>query len=276
VDADGTLYLHVNKKVLYRVTALGDLESVLTNTKARTVNDMKCGPDGYIYFARDRNFIYRVQLTGTESGEQKAFEEFASGAPASIKYFDFDANQNIFAGGTKTGLLCIYPDGTSEALGVFEDYDIYSLRVFEQSVYAAALYTGDDSTATAAGIWKMDIQPDGSGVSDPDLILDWADTGEYADALFSDINFDENGVMYIATNGGPDGVLDPILMRTPEGEVDTFYKGGLLQAIIYDLVWSQDLEEPKLYYLRDIGEPTEYEIHRLYMAADGAPQYGRL
>ncbi|MBN2104274.1 IPT/TIG domain-containing protein [bacterium] len=272
VDANGTLYLHVNKKDLYRVTELGDLELLIGNTKPRSVNDMKAGPDGYLYLARDRNFIYRVQLTGEEAGEEKEFEEFAAGAPGNIKSFDFTEDLNILAGGAKTGLIRIYPDGTSEALGVFEDLDIQSLRVYDQSVYVAALYGGDDPAVPDAGIWKTDIPGNGSGAGEQILVLDWAETGDFSETQFSDINFDINGTMYVATDGGPDRSLDPILMLTKDGEVDTFYKGGLLHGAAYDLVWGQDA---RLYYLIDIGDVTVYEIYRLGMAAGGAPQYGR-
>jgi len=270
VDADGNLYCHVDKKDLYQITPLGDFELVIDNTSPRSVDDMKVGPDGYIYFARDRSYIQRALLEG--EGVDRDFEDFGDGIRGNLKCFDFDVNLNIFAGGTKTGLYIIKPDASAENLGVYDDYEMKALRVFDNAVYVAAVYMGDDATKPAAGVWKTDIVSTDGQVGDITLVLDWSDTGEHAESVITDINFDADGVLYIATDSGPDNLLDPIVMVSPDGTVDTFYKGGLLEGIIYDLVWGNDAG---LYYLRDIGDVNLYEIHRLKMAADGAPEYGR-
>ncbi|MFC1569275.1 IPT/TIG domain-containing protein [bacterium] len=268
--SDGTLYLHVDKKDLYRVTPLGDMELVIDNTKPKSVYDMKVGPDGYIYFARDRNYIQRALLEG--DGVEREFEDFGDGIRGNIKYFDFDINLNIFAGGAKTGLFFIKSDGTNENLGIYNDFDIKSIRVFDNAVYVAALYTGEDTSIPEAGIWKTDITSADGQVGDLTLVLDWSSTGDFTETQFTDINFDEDGVLFVATDGGPDNSLDPVLMVTLDGSVETFYKGGLLQGIVYELMWSNDAA---LFYLRDIGDVNLYEIHRLDMAVNGAPEFGR-
>ena len=266
MDTEGNLMVQVVNRQLFRALDNGDLELIIDKTDPRTVYDMKTGSDGYLYMTRDRNYISRVPLAGGD------WENFANGTPGNIKYMDFDSNDNIFAGGEDTGLIFIRPDGSFEGLGGYEDYDIQSLRVFNNAVYIAAIYTGDDPSLPSAGIWKNSIlSPDGS-LGESVLVLDWAETGAHAEAMITDINFDENGVMYIATDGGPDNTLDPMLMIKPDGEVDIFYRGGLLQAPILELLWGSD---NTLYYLRPTGDVNLYEIHRLFMAAGGAPDYGR-
>ena len=181
-------------------------------------------------------------------------------------------NDNIFAGGENTGLIFIRPDGSFEELGGYTDYDIQSIRVFDDAVYVAAVYIGDDITQSVAGIWKNSILSSDGSIGESVLVLDWATTGVYAEAVITDINFDENGVLYIATDGGPDNTLDPILMRTLDGEVDVFYKGGILQAPVLELVWGND---SNLYYIHPTGDINLYEIHCLVMSVGGAPDYGR-
>jgi hypothetical protein len=266
MDAEGNLLVQVDMKQVYKALDNGDLELVIDNTKPRIIYDMKVGSDGFLYMTRDRNYINRVPLGDGE------WENFANGTPGNIKYMDFDSYDNIFAGGENTGLIFIRPDGSFQGLGGYTDYDIVSIRVFNDAVYVAAIYIGDDMNQPAAGIWSNSIlSPDGS-VGESVLVLDWTTTGVYTEATITDINFDENGVLYIATDGGPDNTLDPILNRKPDGEVDVFYKGGILKAPVYELLWGNDHD---LYYLHPTGDINLHEIRRLYMAAAGAPDYGR-
>lgn len=266
MDKDGNLLVHVDRKQVYKALENGDLELIIDNTKPRIVYDMKVGSNGFLYLTRSRSFIYRVPLGGGE------WEDFADGLPGNIKYMDFDFNDNIFAGGENTGLIFIRPDGSFEELGGYTDYDIQSIRVFDDAVYVAAVYIGDDITQSVAGIWKNSILSSDGSIGESVLVLDWATTGVYAEAVITDINFDENGVLYIATDGGPDNTLDPILMRTLDGEVDVFYKGGILQAPVLELVWGND---SNLYYIHPTGDINLYEIHCLVMSVGGAPDYGR-
>jgi hypothetical protein len=264
VDTDGNLMIHMDKKELHKVLSTGDLELIM-ETKPRIVFDMKVGPGGYIYFTRDQNYINRVPLTGGE------FEMYANGTPGKIKYFDWDSQLNIYAGGENSGLIRIKSDATFSNTGLYTDYDIRAIRVYENAVYLAAIYTGSDDSVPVAGIWKNVITSNEGDVGPSVLVLDWTQSGSFAATEFTDITFDVNGVMYVATNGGADGTLDPILIISPDGSVDAFYKGGLLKGPIMDMAWGNDA---MLYFLRSTDDNNVYEIYRLIMAAAGAPEYG--
>ncbi|MBN1782304.1 IPT/TIG domain-containing protein [bacterium] len=266
MDADGTILVHVDKKDLYKVLDNGDLELVIDNTKPRIVYDMKVAPDGAILFSRDQNYLNRVMPPDGE------FENYANGTPGKMKYFDFDSNGNIYAGGENAGLILIKPDGTFEGLGGYEDSDVLSIRVFNNEVYVAAAYLGEEAGIPAAGVWKHAILSAEGAVGPKVQVLDWTITGDFVSTNIKDITFDVNGVMYVVTDGGEDMSLDPVLMMNPDGSFDTFYKGGLLGGSIVDIIWGSDTS---LYYLRDIGDLNLYEIHRIGMSSPGAPEFGR-
>ena len=264
VDKDENVWIHTNRKKLYRVNLDGSVDEVITNTRPRTIYEMKLGPDGVLYLGRDDKYMMLARPGADD------LETWASGLPGKVKYFDFDPNQNIYAGGKGSGMIIIYPDGSNFKLDDYANYDIYGIRYFDQTLYIAASYLGDDGLGIPFGIYISKVKNDLT-LEKPELLLDWAESGSFSETTFMDMEMDEDGILYIATDGGEGFDLDPIMMIYPDGSLDTFYKGGILSGPIMGVAWG---EGGYLYYFTSL-DPSLYYVHRIDMAKQCAPRYGR-
>jgi len=256
IDANNNIY-GASNRVVFKVTPEGD-ETEYGSYSGR-VAYMRSGPGGYLYIQKsNNNALSRIAPGG---GNLLLFYTL----PKRVSFFDFDSYSNIFLGGKNSGLVLLKPDSTASALGIFDEYDIKALRVFDGYVYVVAEYTGSEASIPATAIWKNQILNPNGDLGDTELVYDWANSGDFAGAGIFDITFSQDGDLYIGTDH-----IDPVLIVHPDGRSEPLYKDILLSPIT-NLVWDNS---HYLYIKRDA--PYEaVQVIRVEMNKPGAPYYGR-
>jgi len=256
IDANNNIY-GASNRVVFKVTPEGD-ETEYGSYSGR-VAYMRSGPAGHLYIQKsNNNALSRIAPGG---GNLLLFYTL----PKRVSFFDFDSYDNIFLGGKNSGLVLLKPDSTASALGIYDEYDIKALRVFDGYVYVAAEYTGSEATIPATAIWKNQIMNPNGDLGDKELVYDWANSGDFAGAGIFDITFSQDGDLYVGTDH-----IDPVLIVHPDGRSEPLYKNILLSPIT-NLVWDNS---HYLYVKRDA--PYEaVQVIRVEMNKPGAPYFGR-
>jgi len=260
VDLNENLYL-MSRRLVYQISPDG-VTSEYSATGFTNCTDMKTGPGGVLYFARNDEPMYRL---APGAAEDEQFIEM----PNRVSAIDFTADGHLIAGGRESGLYMIDVDaltfGTFD-LDFYGDYEIVSLRVYDGYVYVAATYRGSDDSAVEAGIWRNAIE--GGSISESqELLIDWMTLDEYAEEDMNSITFDADGTLYIATSAD----TDPVILRYADGTMGTFYGGGIVPGPVDDIVWGND---GYLYFYRS-GSDEFGRVLRLGMVVEGAPYFGR-
>jgi hypothetical protein len=275
MDNQENLYMYMSDKTIYKITT--DKERTLfSDAGVAAVVSMRPGPGGTLYISRSRNTgIYVV----SPDGITEKLDDF----PQKISYFDFDENGNIFAGGRESNLIIRNIDGIFKTVGDYEDFEIFGLRIFNGYVYVIAEYRGDLDSVPLMAIWKSEIVASAGDISIDvgarELVLDWAQSGDFSDSDIMDITFsaeEAGGDCFVATNNGAsdtDDSTDPILIIHSDGSFESFYKGGLLvpdggEPDADIMVWGNG----KYMY---IYNSAVNRIFQLGMNRNGAPYYGR-
>lgn len=227
VDRNENVYLAMNNNTVIRLDAQGfqDL-SFLSKAPSSLWTDMKVWGD-WVYLARANNVIYRVSSTDTVVTEYVKLPNRSD----RIKAIDFDANGYLFGGGKNSDLMVFRSATDYQKLGFYAQYEILSVRVYQGYLYVAANYTGTQGVSMAKGIWRHNIQSDGT-VGPQEPVLDWSAT-PYASATISTLTFSENGILYIASNHNE----YPILMYNMNtGEFrPLFYK--IIPSPVDQIIW---------------------------------------
>jgi hypothetical protein len=225
-------------------------------TGSKFATDMKMGANGYLYYVRKQEQVYRIAPTG---GEAEKWVKFASGGKA--KCLDFDENGNMYAGGEKTGLLVARPDMSFANLGFYKASDIQAVRVYNGYVYVAL----------TTGIWKNQILSNTGTLKEGELLLDWATTGDYASSLISSMAISESGTIVIATN---DTLVNAPIMTFKEGGSPTPLFLGLIISPVDQIIWGSG---NYLYALinRRVRKDEGGDFVRITMDEKSAPYYGR-
>jgi hypothetical protein len=267
VDRDENLYALNSQRVIRKVMPDGqttDYPALPTRINARFVTEMRVGPNGYLYLARNLGNFDRVPPGGG------APETFGS-IPLTVEYFDFDENGNIFAGGRR-GLSVVDPAGTATPVGQYDGFVIKAVRVFAPYVYVAANYTGTDPSIPAWAIWRNSIQSSSGSLGDKQLFFNWAQSGDLANAPISAMTLDENGNVYVGTSDRV--VVAPVLMISSDGSTSEALYWGILEAGAERLVWGTG---NSLYLARgSASQITNRRVFRIDVGKKGAPDYGRL
>jgi len=259
VDQNENVYLAMNNTDVIRLKSDGSRDTEFLGTTDYSLwTDMKVSSDGYLYLARSNNIIYRLPKEG---GSTEEYVKFTSRNDR-VNSIDFDENDNLFGGGRKT-LVVIRPDGSYEKLGYYSDYDIASVRVYNNYVYVAA-----ENSST--GIWRHQILDQNGSLGDQESVLDWS-TSPYADANIYDITFSENGVIYIATDNNE---VSSIIKYNPDtGSLEPLFF-EIIPSAVEQLVWGNST-----YLYAVINRNTRFDqggqLLRINTGEPGAPYYGR-
>ncbi len=256
IDANNNVY-GASNNVVYKVTPAGERTSF--GTYSGRVSSMRIGPAGYLYIQKNNN--NQLSRIAPDGGKLQLFFTL----PKKVSFFDFDQNGNIFLGGNTSGLVIMKSDSTASALGIYDEFDIKAVRVFEGYVYVAAAYTGSDPSIPVTAIWKNQILNPNGDLGDKMLVYDWANSGDFAGAEVFDITFSQDGDLYIACD-----YTDPVLIVHPDGSSETLYKNILLSPIA-SLVW----DNSHYLYLRRSASYQAIQVVRVEMNKPGAPYYGR-
>jgi len=263
-DAEGNLFAYVAGKIIYKVPPEG-VKTLYISNSLRTTDDLKVGPGGVLYLSRNTNGLYKVSLENPGGVKTPSL-------PGTVNKFDFDEKGNIFCGGSSGGLIVLNPDESSRSVFPFPNYEILAVRIFNGFVYYVAEYDGKAEGVIPMGIWRNKITSDDGEVAEQELVLDWTTSGIFAETQPLDFTFAADGVMLIATDGGEENLLDPILMLSPDGKMDPFYPNGILTAPVEKIVWGNG----ENLYLFCSGSMANRKVLQLKMSRPGAPYYGRL
>jgi hypothetical protein len=265
LDRSENVYLAMGNTDIIRLNSDGNQDlTFLGTTPGNLWTDMKIGSDENIYLTRSNNIIYRLPKDG---GSTEEYLKFASRNDR-VKCLDFDESGHLFTGGKNSDIIVVRSATDYQKLGYYVPYEINSIRVYNGFVYIAANYTGAVAGEIKSGIWRHQIQPDGS-IGDKELVLDWS-SSPYTDASISAITFSENGLIYISTNDNE----NPIIMYDPNANSFKTLFFGLIPSPVDQLVWGNSTY---LYTIinRSIRFDRGGQFLRINAGVAGAPYYGR-
>jgi hypothetical protein len=256
IDAQGNLYA-ASRKIIYKVTPEG-VETEWGSFAGR-ISLIRSGPDGYLYVQKyNSNSFSRVP---PEGGDLRNFVSL----PKKSIYFDFDSYGNIFLGGSESGIVLVKSDQSSAALGIYDEFEIKALRVFEGYIYVAAGYTGNDAGIPTVAIWKTKIVNQNGDIEGRELVYNWANAGAYSESEILDLTFSLDGDMYIGTDNA-----SPVLIVHKDGSTEPLYKGLILSPAT-NLVWGNG----NILYVNRGASYEAVQVVEVEMGKPGAPYYGR-
>ncbi|NQV42226.1 MAG: IPT/TIG domain-containing protein [Candidatus Marinimicrobia bacterium] len=265
VDADENVFVAAGDKIIYKIDTLGTRTEFGTGLST-TTNDMKVGPGGAVYFARNNPFIYRVDVAG---GAADRWHRVGS----KIACFDFNADQNIYCGGKNDSLYFVdVAAETNRGIALAEDYSYSALRVYDGYVYIAGTYEGTDGAVTVIqGIWRHEILADDE-LGSRELVYDWAGAEYSANQDIISMVVDADGLFYLGLSEGSGPAIITVDFATQA--VETFYD-AVLTAPATSLAWGNS---NFIYCVRTMvastdGLPTG--SFRIAQSLTGALYYGR-
>ncbi len=259
VDANEDVYAMMKGKTVVKISPNGTKDEEWGSTVFPKASQMRVGPDGYLYLQRSNNqSLYRIAPEGGKTVEWVKVDK-------KVRFFDFDEYHNIYLGGTVSGIFVVYPDGTYKATNMYEDYDIKAIRVYDNYLYVLAYYKGSDINIPSRGIWRSRISDAQGNLTNPELVVDWSTTGNYAAVEFYDLTFASDGDMYVGT-----AYRDPILVVHPDGSTEPLYPGTLIPDAD-QLVWGN----ANYMYVNRTGSSEIRNLVRIDMNKEGAIYYGR-
>jgi hypothetical protein len=199
--------------------------------------------------------------------EDGSIEEFLI-LPERLSFFDFDQNSNIYAAGRNKGIVVTDVNASEGKLvGNFEDFNIYSLKVFGDDVYFAARYSGSNTSFPVQGIYKAPITSSAGDLGEAIPVFDWDNAGDHSGSSMQSITIDENGTILVGTNNKE----NPIITIKQDGSTDVLYPGNLLFSVS-QLVYGTG---NYVYQNRKKSDLETFTIYRILTEHQGAPYYGR-
>ncbi|MBN2103791.1 IPT/TIG domain-containing protein [bacterium] len=252
MDTDENCYVFQSMpRNVVRIAPSGDQFTV--GETERPVSDAIMGPDGQlVLFMNNRRINQLDVMTGAETEWLDTGERIGCG--------DFDSEGNLYIGGRRTDLIVAAPDLSFQSLGFYATDDIRFIRVYDDYVYLLVETGYDDINIPELAVWRHRIQDANGTLGTRELVLDWAETGEFAESDPVCFTFSASGTMVFGTDHE-----DPVLMVEPDGTLDILYK-GLITSFVLDMVWGNST------YLYAV---TEDDLIRIDMGEPGAPYYGR-
>ena len=265
VDADENVFIAGTDKVLYKIDNLGVRTEYGTGLSA-TTNDLKIGPGGAAYFARNNPYVYRFDAAG---GAADRWHRVGS----KIACFDFNADQNIYCGGKNDSLYFVDVIAeTNRGVALAEDYIYTALRVYDGYVYVAGVYDGADVAVTVMqAIWRHEILADDE-LGPRELVYDWADAEYSTDQDILSMIVDSDGLFYVGLSEADGPAIITIDFATQA--VATFYD-AVLTAPATSLSWGND---NFIYCVRTMTASTDElptGAFRIAQSLTGALYYGR-
>jgi len=256
MDKDENLYVSLKGKKIVKVTPDGEQQPFSDDTGFDKASGMKVGPGGSLYFVNILGFMFRIPPEGGK------YQMFAS-LPGGAFDLDFDANGNIFCGGSGNAIYRVKADGTNDTVAEYPKVYIRSVRVYNGYVYVAGDYTGTDTTQVQSGVWRNQILDANGTLGESELVLDW---GAISDYKLKCINFAEDGDMFVGTDAP-----EAIIIFHSDGSSEPLYP-GVLEPESYAMCWGNSRF---LYVTRRNIDASKKRIIKINVQRNGAPYYGR-
>jgi hypothetical protein len=257
VDANENLYVFQRTAPVSVVKITPDQEREILNAEVdRAETDAVIGPDGMMVLLSNNRDMTKLNL---ETGEETEWLNLSK----SVSYGDFDSNGNLYAGGRRSDLFVVLSDETSSQAGFWARDEILWVRVFGDYVYVLVDIATPTDELPDMSIWCHAI--DGAGaVGEAELVVNWTETGEYAESLPHTFVFSADGKMLVGT----DYVHPIMLFDLATGAQDILYK-EILPTSALKLVWGSGTNV----YMILGGEV--FDMVRIDMGTAGAPYFGR-
>jgi len=252
-DQDSNLYVvETTSRNIYKITP--DEEKSLVGVAGGTVYDLKMSPSGKLILLFNNKEIHQV--------DPDAVVDTAvvwTGVKKRVKYGDFNESGNFYAASKSSDLICVKPDLTSRQLGFYSSDEIFCVRVLDNDVYVLVkLKNGEPEL----GIWKHEILDADGNLGEGQLVLDWAETGDFADVDPTGFDIDAESNIYIAA----DREENPLMVRYTNGDLDTYYK-DIIPGPAKQIIWSTGT------HLFMILDGDEKNVLRIDMGVQGAPNF---
>jgi len=253
VDRDENVYTtHMNPRSVYKVTPDGSRTEIGLVEKLMT--DILVDADGNLVLLFKNDEIHKMNVT---TGEETLWIDVGE----KVAFGDFDSQGNLYAGGIKTDLVVVQSDETVHLLGTYASDRINAVRVYNGYVYLLVDMNKPDEEHPDLAIWRHPILDASGNLGPAELVLNWEETGEFAESTPADFTFDEDGILYVATD-----YTYPILMVDPSGPQDILYK-DIIPTEAQTLVWGAGND---LYMVQGDADI----LLRIFMGKSGAPVYG--
>ncbi len=226
-DAFGNLYVFQQYSPfnVYKITSDGT--RTVVGQMSGSIYDARIRPDGKFILIKNNAVIDQMDIAG---GDTVATQYAKVGK--SVRFGDLDSNGNLYSGGISSSDLYIVPSGESEGVGSGYYADRFNcIRVSmdkgTEYVYALVTLKNPDENNPEIAIWRNEILDARGSLGARELVLDWSQTGAFADYATSTfaVQEDEDGtIIYV----GSDSEEDPILIYDPDkNSQDILYKGIL-------------------------------------------------
>lgn len=268
VDKDENVYVPVVNKYVYKLTPAKHDSMIIWGNDAHTVlTDLKFAPNGDLIYARNLGSLYYYPAGG---GTRATGFNFSG----RVLSFDYDQNGIMYAAGRAGFMYALLTDGSTKVENTgYEDFEVYTVKVFGNDLYTLAKYVGSDTDIPVWAIWKHTLQGNGI-VSDKTLVVDWNDTGfEDTTPLF--MALDEDGNAFIS---GDDYGIPLVHVNLSNGSAKAIYnypKAALSTRGVHMSFGNDN----KLYMVRRSNRPDDAaptpRLIRISLDVNGAPYYGR-
>jgi len=265
VDADENVYVAAVDKVIYKIdtdnvrTAFGSGLSVLTY-------DLKVGPEGYLYYARNIGRIYRIP---PEGGGGVSWHSVGS----KITCLDFNADQNLYCAGKNDSIYFVnVATEIDRGVALSQDYIYNALKVYDGYVYVSGIYDGvDPLVTTTQAIWRHEILADDE-LGARELVFDWAEYSFASEQNIQSMVVDSEGLFYIGVSEGSGPAI--ITLNISTQAVEPFYE-AVLTTPASKLAWGNS---NYIYCVRSRATSTTVVptgLFRISQSSLGAPYHGR-
>lgn len=268
-DGLGNLYFSFIEdavgKGIYKVSADGVLSEFAPKGGETTFSSLKYNSEGYLIGVYGNKAIFKI-----EAGIKAAV--FFNTNNNSIRLFalDYDKDKNIWAAGKGGKIVSVEQDKTVHFFDY--EYDISSIRVFNDYLYAISGSTGSQEI-----VRFPIVTADSIGVAE--MVFNFSDNVGI-DVIANSITFSADGQMILAItpNSQATAPVDPIMFVNSNGSFGTFYSGLISSSSSY-LSWGSGTE---MFIIKDRFPVDRAEkatfsqnILKLNMGKVGAPEFGR-
>jgi len=242
-------------------------DSVVTTYASRGTEtfwtSMRFGPNGVLFAARNLYAVFQIPAGG---GAPTTFVVLPSSLK--ISQLEFDANNNLWAGGNNSAIYRIKQDKSLKSYPFTAN--ITAMRVYNDGgtsyLYVAAQ---QDSNVT---VQRFPIDANGD-LGTPQLYFDFSGNYGVGNSITS-LEFSADGDMYLGTN-----LPEAIVLVHKDKSSSFLYPGVLAETGALSMVWGSG---NFLYYIRSqVLDPNTgsviipQTIVKLNIQKPGAPYYGR-
>lgn len=263
-DKNEDVYISLLGNKIEKITSDLERSVYVTSLLLNKTSQIMFGPQGELYYLNGVRFLVKIEPNGGDDGL------FAT-LPGNAWDMDFDANQNIYAGGSGSAVYKITLDKVVSTVKDYPDVNIKAIRVFDNYVYVAGKYSGTDANTPLDGVWRNQIIDGSDTLGVTEVVFDF--DANFPGYEIESLEFAEDGDMYLGSTAP-----EAIIVVNPSGSFETLYP-GLLSPNIYAMVWGNGqflyITHKEVIKKDDGTEKEVSNVLRVNMRKNGAPYFGR-